>query len=175
MKLKMLLMSAAMAGLAVGAGAPAVAAEAEIGAWGFDLAGMNRDVAPGADFFEFANGRWNTSTEIPGDRSTWGVSSVLRERAAERVRELIEGYAASRQPAGSDRAKITRSASSARIRLNVVRSASEANLAVLRYSSSAGIADGPFTAEREADPIELARDWQQRLTAVTERAEALLR
>ena len=106
MKLKMLLQSAAMAGLVFGTAASAVAAEAEIGAWGFDLAGMNRDVAPGTDFFEFANGRWDVATDIPGDRATWGVSSVLRERSAERVRSLIEGYAAQRQAAGSDRAKI---------------------------------------------------------------------
>ena len=45
----------------------------------------------------------------------------------------------------------------------------------LPFARAAMVWDGPFTAEREADPIELARDWQQRLTAVTERAEALLR
>ena len=106
MKLKMVVLLVAVSGMVVGTGARAVGEKADIGAWGFDLAGMNRDVAPGADFFEFANGRWNAAAEIPSDRSTWGVSSDLRERAAEQVRALIEGYAAETQRAGSDRAKI---------------------------------------------------------------------
>jgi predicted metalloendopeptidase len=33
---------------------------------------MDRSIAPGDDFFAFANGAWIQSTEIPADRSTWG-------------------------------------------------------------------------------------------------------
>lgn len=97
---------AVVAGLAVVAGGAQADRSPEIGPWGFDLDGANRAVDPGVDFFEFANGRWDASTEIPGDRSNWGVFYELRERSAARVRDLIDGYAEKRQPAGSDRAKI---------------------------------------------------------------------
>ena len=36
---------------------------------GLDLAGMDRSVQPGDDFFAYANGTWLKQTEIPADRS----------------------------------------------------------------------------------------------------------
>ena len=32
---------------------------------------------PGNDFYAYANGGWIKATEIPADRSRWGVFSVL--------------------------------------------------------------------------------------------------
>ncbi|MFA6985231.1 MAG: M13 family peptidase, partial [Arenimonas sp.] len=42
---------------------PAAPAKPVFGSFGFDTAGMNRSVAPGDDFFEYANGTWHTNTE----------------------------------------------------------------------------------------------------------------
>ena len=42
------------------------------GTWGFDLAGMDRSVKPGDDFFKFANGKWEERTEIPSDQTRYG-------------------------------------------------------------------------------------------------------
>ena len=39
---------------------------------GLDVAGMDRSVKPGDDFFAYANGTWLKPTEIPADRSTYG-------------------------------------------------------------------------------------------------------
>lgn len=39
-----------------------------VNAGGVDLAGMDRSVKPGDDFFSYANGTWIKSTEIPVDR-----------------------------------------------------------------------------------------------------------
>ena len=40
---------------------------------GLDLAGMDRSVKPGDDFFDYANGTWLKQTEIPADRSSYGA------------------------------------------------------------------------------------------------------
>src|SRR5512140_3724344 len=47
--------------------------KAEIGDWGFDKEGMNTKVAPGASFYEYANGTWLKNTPIPQDKSRYGM------------------------------------------------------------------------------------------------------
>jgi putative endopeptidase len=56
---------------------------------GLDLAGMDRSVRPGDDFFAFANGKWASTTPIPADRSSWGVFPTLAEKADKRTADLI--------------------------------------------------------------------------------------
>ena len=69
---------------------------------GLDLAGMDRSVRPGDDFYSYANGGWQKTTEIPPDRSSWGSGAKLSEETAARVRAIIEGAAKVEAPAGSD-------------------------------------------------------------------------
>jgi putative endopeptidase len=57
---------------------------------GVDLAGMDRSVAPGDDFFAFANGVWVRTTEIPPDRASTGNFTALVETAQGRTRGLLE-------------------------------------------------------------------------------------
>src|SRR6202158_4583452 len=57
---------------------------------GLDLAGMDRSIAPGDDFFAFANGTWRQSTEIPADRSTWGGNAAVAELTARRGAHLVQ-------------------------------------------------------------------------------------
>ena len=57
---------------------------------GIDLAGMDRAVKPGDDFFAFANGGWMARTQIPPDRSSWGTSGELVELTTARVQDLIK-------------------------------------------------------------------------------------
>ncbi len=73
---------------------------------GIDLAGIDRSVVPGDDFFAYANGAWMKSTEIPPDRSSWGSGSILTELTARRTADLIADAAKSPGPAGSDARKI---------------------------------------------------------------------
>jgi predicted metalloendopeptidase len=73
---------------------------------GIDLAGMDRAVAPGDDFFAYANGTWMKTTEIPPDRSSYGTASVLDELTNHRTAELIADTAKTAAPAGSDAQKI---------------------------------------------------------------------
>ena len=73
---------------------------------GLDLAGMDRSVKPGDNFFEYANGTWLAHTEIPGDRSSYGAGAILSELTGRRVAELIQKAANSSAPAGSGVRKI---------------------------------------------------------------------
>ncbi len=85
--------------------APAAATPAPYGKWGIDLAGMDKSVKPGDDWFRFVNGTWEKNTPIPADRSNYGTFGVLRDLSEARERTLIEGY----QPtdaANPDRAKV---------------------------------------------------------------------
>jgi putative endopeptidase len=72
---------------------------------GLDLAAMDRSVAPGDDFYAYANGTWLKTSEIPPDRSSWGVGAELVEKTDKRVADLIQ-EAAAKAPAGSQARKI---------------------------------------------------------------------
>jgi putative endopeptidase len=73
---------------------------------GIDLAAMDRSVRPGDDFFAYSNGAWLKSTEIPPDRSDYGLDARLDEEAMLRTRSLLEEAAKSASPAGSDERKV---------------------------------------------------------------------
>src|SRR5262245_58622729 len=45
----------------------------EIGTWGFDIAGMDTKVSPGASFYQYGNGGWLKNTPIPDDKSNYGM------------------------------------------------------------------------------------------------------
>jgi putative endopeptidase len=82
---------------------PAVHARADIGAWGFDIAGMNRSVSPGDSFFQYANGTWLASTPIPPDKSNYGMFGVLEDKSDARTKEIILG---AKGDAGSEERKV---------------------------------------------------------------------
>jgi putative endopeptidase len=57
---------------------------------GIETAGMDRSVAPGTNFFAYANGTWLRTNEIPSDLSYFGSWAVLEELAKRRVARLIQ-------------------------------------------------------------------------------------
>jgi len=71
-----------------------------------DRAGMDTSVAPGDDFFRYANGAWLKKTDIPPDRPGYGIWSTLFDRAQQRTRELLDAAAAGTAAAGTDGRKI---------------------------------------------------------------------
>ncbi|NIJ18603.1 putative endopeptidase [Sphingomonas naasensis] len=75
---------------AVGPVAPATAPRPQIGNYGFDEAGMDKSIAPGDDFYGFANGSWARSTPIPADKSNFGMFSVLDDLSKQRTQEILE-------------------------------------------------------------------------------------
>jgi putative endopeptidase len=64
------------------------------GTWGFDLAGEDRSVKPGDDFFEYADGTYVKNIQIPPDRSSYGNFLVLAELSERRVHSILDDAAA---------------------------------------------------------------------------------
>ena len=69
--------------------APA-APKPEIGTFGFDKTGMDTTVAPGDNFYTFANGTWARTTPIPADKSNYGMFTVLDDLSKERTKTIID-------------------------------------------------------------------------------------
>ena len=87
--------------------APVLAADKpEIAPWGFDVAGMDRSIAPGDDFLGYGGGTYLRQLEIPADRSNYGMFTMLRDLSQERTREIIEAAAASHAGKGSAGQKV---------------------------------------------------------------------
>jgi len=73
---------------------------------GLYLNWLDRSVAPGKDFFQFANGGWIKSHPIPPDRAYWGVDTLLEEQNQIFIRNLIESLTRESWPAGTPQRKI---------------------------------------------------------------------
>ncbi|MBO0873491.1 MAG: M13 family metallopeptidase [Pseudonocardia sp.] len=74
---------------------------------GLDLAGFDRTVRPPDDLFNFVNGTWVRTTQIPPDRSEVGSFSDLAEQSIANQRKLIEdAEKATDAPPNSDQRKI---------------------------------------------------------------------
>jgi putative endopeptidase len=73
---------------------------------GLDLAGMDRSVKPGDNFFAYANGTWLKKTDIPPDKSSTGAGAILADLTDQRVAKLIQQAAGTNAPAGSAARKI---------------------------------------------------------------------
>jgi putative endopeptidase len=107
------LVATVIAGTATAAGlvalnfdALAARGKAEIGAWGFDLAAMDRSVKPGDDFFRYTGGTWMKNTKIPPDRTRWGSFNILAAKAEEDVKNLVTEVASRRNAPGSVEQKV---------------------------------------------------------------------
>mgnify|MGYP001813115594 FL=1 len=81
-----------------------VAAAAPIS--GIDLTAMDTTVRPGDDFFAYVNGTWIAETEMPADKSRYGVFDKLRDESQEAVKAIIEESANGDFPKGSDEQKV---------------------------------------------------------------------
>ena len=114
MKLRMALAATAVAAAALTTGFVMVNSHAgaaargkpEIGAWGFDLTGMDRSVQPGDDFFRYVGGTWIKNAQIPPDRSRWGSFNILAAKSEADVKELADAVSATPQKPGSVEQKV---------------------------------------------------------------------
>ena len=75
----------------------------QLGSFGFDADGMDRSIAAGDNFFDFANGTWVKNTEIPADRSRFGSFNVIAEKTQADTRAILEGAANNAQASGEDK------------------------------------------------------------------------
>jgi putative endopeptidase len=98
--------TASVAALALAASSPALAqakGKPVYGSWGFDYAGMDKNVKPGDDFWAYANGTWDKTTDFAPDRSSAGVSVKLVDQAEIDVRDLLDGIARDPHASATDR------------------------------------------------------------------------
>lgn len=73
---------------------------------GLLLENMDSTVKPGDNFQMYVNGAWIKKTEIPADKSSYGIGRMLHERAQDDVKKIIEEAAAANKPAGTDEQKV---------------------------------------------------------------------
>jgi putative endopeptidase len=73
---------------------------------GIDLDAMDTSVRPGDDFFAYVNGTWVAQTEMPADKSRYGVFDKMRDESQEAVKAIIEESASGDFPKGSDEQKV---------------------------------------------------------------------
>ena len=57
---------------------------------GLDTAGMDTTVAPGDDFYAYANGGWLKATPIPPDKASYGAGSILSDQTRQQTVALIQ-------------------------------------------------------------------------------------
>jgi putative endopeptidase len=84
----------------------ASAKSAEIGAFGLDLSARKASVKPGDDFYQYANGAWLDSANIPADRGAYGPGTTLSDLSERRLRSIIEDASHGDTQSGSNRQKI---------------------------------------------------------------------
>ena len=75
-------------------------------ALGINPASMDKSIAPGSDFYGYANANWMKATEIPADRSNIGSHYIADHETEGRITELVNDIAKSDPTPGSDAARI---------------------------------------------------------------------
>jgi len=83
-----------------------LAAQAPAAGHGLDVAGMDRSVKPGDDFYQYANGTWQRTTEIPADRSSFGAFSIATASAERQLTEVMQQAVAAKAEPGTDLRRI---------------------------------------------------------------------
>jgi putative endopeptidase len=99
--MKTLWLGAAAAALLAGAvQAQDLSKAPRMGPWGFDLAGRDTAIRPVDDFYDYANGTYLSTLQIPADRTTWGAFTALDDLSQARMRAVIDKSAADRSAKG---------------------------------------------------------------------------
>jgi putative endopeptidase len=74
---------------------------------GFDVASLDRSVAPCDDFYKFSSGGWMKNNPIPADRSSWTAFGALNAANEDALHQILEESAKDKSAApGSNRQKI---------------------------------------------------------------------
>ena len=73
---------------------------------GIDLSLISESVKPGDDFYNYANEKWLQNTEIPSDKSNYGIFTLLDDQTRKKVRTLIEAAAMAKTERGSAAQKV---------------------------------------------------------------------
>jgi len=72
----------------------------------FSLDYLDRSVAPGTDFYRFADGTWLKNNPVPADKSRWGAFMELQERNWYLIHQILDTTVAANPAAGSPEQKV---------------------------------------------------------------------
>ena len=73
---------------------------------GIDLTAIDKTVRPQDDLFRHVNGAWLETTEIPGDKSNYGVFNVLYDDTQDHLKTIIQEAADSNAEKGTNTQKL---------------------------------------------------------------------
>jgi putative endopeptidase len=76
-----------------------------MGTWGFDLSGRDTATTPAQDFYQYANGGYLKTLDIPADRSRYGAFDGLNELSQGRMHAVVDKAAADKAATG-ERAQV---------------------------------------------------------------------
>lgn len=85
---------------------PEVASAKEIKEEGLNLSYMDTQVRPQDDFYNFVNGGWMKTAEIPADKASWGSFTGLREDVDNASLKVLNKVISEKFPQGSEGQKI---------------------------------------------------------------------
>ena len=85
--------------------APVLVSEALLTS-GIDLTAVDKNVRAQDDFFRHVNGAWLTQTEIPADKSRYGLFNVLYDDTQKNLKTLIQKSASTEAEKGSNTQKL---------------------------------------------------------------------
>jgi putative endopeptidase len=80
--------------------------EANMLSSGIDFNRVDTTVRPQDDFYRHVNGKWLKEFELPADKSRYATFTILREKAQEDVKIIIEEAAEKESSKGSDNQKV---------------------------------------------------------------------
>ncbi len=69
---------------------------------GFDTTRMDKSVDACTDFFQYANGAWLKSTEIPASETRWGSFNILIDNNTKTLNTILETASKTKAPEGCD-------------------------------------------------------------------------
>ncbi len=75
-------------------------AKPKVGAWGVDLADMDKTVRPGNDFFDYVLGTWMKNAKIPADKVCAGINLDIQNQLNEDLKAIVAGASAKHAATG---------------------------------------------------------------------------
>ncbi|MEO9210100.1 MAG: M13 family metallopeptidase N-terminal domain-containing protein, partial [Ginsengibacter sp.] len=71
-----------------------------------DPSANDKTVKPGDNFYEYANGNWLKTNEIPASQSSWGNFVILDKQTKGKLEQLVKTVSKQKNPMGSNAQKL---------------------------------------------------------------------